>query len=126
MRVRVASALVWVVVVAAGSLAVVGVDPGGVGAAAGCVSRAYVANFGGGSVSVIDTSTNTVIGLPITVGSNPYGVAITPDGARAYVTNEGGTTVSVIDTSTNTVIGSPITVGSHPHGVAITPDGPRA
>ena len=32
----------------------------------------------------------------VTVGSNPEGVAVTPNGNYAYVTNEGGTTVSVI------------------------------
>ncbi|MDV6278613.1 YncE family protein [Rhodococcus erythropolis] len=30
-------------------------------------------------VSVIDTTTNTVIGDPIPVGANPQGVAITPE-----------------------------------------------
>jgi YVTN family beta-propeller protein len=60
-----------------------------------------------------------VIGSPITVGTGPDGVAITPDGTRAYVADEGASSVSVIDTSTNTVIGSPITVGSGPFGVAL-------
>ena len=32
----------------------------------------------------------------ITVGSGPFGVAVTPNGAYAYVTNGGGNTVSVI------------------------------
>ena len=35
---------------------------------------------------MISTATNTVIAT-ITVGSNPYGVAVTPNGAYAYVTN---------------------------------------
>ena len=39
----------------------------------------------------------------ITVGSKPWGVAITRNGAYAYVTNYGDNTVSVISTSTNTV-----------------------
>jgi hypothetical protein len=32
--------------------------------------------------SVIDTATNTVIGSPITVGTVPEGVAVTPDGSK--------------------------------------------
>ncbi len=36
-------------------------------------SRAYVANFGSGNVSVIDTSTNTVIAT-VTVGTLPASV----------------------------------------------------
>jgi YVTN family beta-propeller protein len=58
---------------------------------------------------VINTATNTVIGSPITVGGDPTGVAVTPDGSKVYVTNEVSSgTVSVIATATNTVIGSPI------------------
>src|ERR1017187_594599 len=86
-------------------------------------ARAYVANFGSNSVSVIDTSSNTVVAT-VGVGSQPNGVAITPDGTRAYVANGGGD-VWVIDTSSNTVVAT-VGVGSQPNGVAITPDGTRA
>ena len=84
-------------------------------------TRAYVTNQGGGTVSVIDTATNTVIGSPITVGSGPTGIviAVNSAGTFAYVTNQGSGTVSVINTATNTVIGSPITVGSAPTGIVI-------
>ena len=78
------------------------------------------------SVSVIDTTTNTVTGSAIPVGSVPDTVAVTPDGSRAYVTNFLGDSVSVIDTTTNSVTGSPIPVGNLPVGVAISPDGTRA
>src|SRR6218665_1781550 len=40
-----------------------------------------------------DTVTNT-----ITVGTRPYGVAVTPDGSTAYVTNVESNSVSRIDT----------------------------
>jgi YVTN family beta-propeller protein len=86
-------------------------------------SKVYVANHNDNTVSVIDAATNTVIGSPITVGNDPYGVAVTPNGRRVYVTNRSSNTVSVIDTATNTVIGSPIPVGNFPIGVAVTPDG---
>jgi YVTN family beta-propeller protein len=75
---------------------------------------------------VINTQTNALVGSPITVGANPVGIAITPNGSRAYVTNNGGGTVSVINTQTNAVVGSPIAVGTSPRGIAITPDGSRA
>ncbi|MEI2772042.1 MAG: beta-propeller fold lactonase family protein [Candidatus Competibacter sp.] len=89
--------------------------------------HAYVVNRDDSTVSVIDTTTNTVVGVPIPVGNNPTTVAVTPDGKRAYVTNSATSgTVSVIDTTTNTVEGSPIPVGFAPTNVAITPDGKRA
>jgi YVTN family beta-propeller protein len=47
---------------------------------------AYVANRSDGTVSVIDTATNTVVGT-IAEGDGPIAIAITPDGTRAYVTN---------------------------------------
>jgi YVTN family beta-propeller protein len=80
-------------------------------------TRAYITNNGSGTVSVINTTTNTVTGSPITVGLTPFGVGITPDGTRAYVANQGANTVSVIDTATNTA--SAITAGTGPFGVAI-------
>ncbi len=86
-------------------------------------TRAYVANFGDNNVSVIDTSTNTVIAT-VKVGSQPQGVAITPNGAFAYVANCGGN-VWVINTSTNKVA-TKFLVGGCPTAVAITPDGTRA
>ena len=58
------------------------------------------------------------------VGSQPYGIAVTPDGAFAYVANCGGN-VFVIDTATNKVA-TKFPAGACPTGVAITPDGTRA
>jgi YVTN family beta-propeller protein/autotransporter-associated beta strand protein len=83
---------------------------------------AYIANAGSNDVSVINTTTNVVVGSPITVGSQPVAVAVTPDGKYVYVTNNASNKISVIDAATNTVVGS-ITLGSQPAGVAITPDG---
>src|SRR5215471_13240701 len=67
----------------------------------GAAPFAYVANLGG-TVSVLDTATNTVVAT-VLVGVNPTGAAITPDGAHAYVTDAAWAT-SVIDTATNTVV----------------------
>jgi YVTN family beta-propeller protein len=82
---------------------------------------AYVTNQDSNNVTVIDTATNMVVGtMPIAVGTDPFGVAITPDGTRAYVANQGSNNVSVIGTATNMVVAT-ITVGTGPGGVAITP-----
>jgi YVTN family beta-propeller protein len=87
---------------------------------------AYVTNGGDGTATVIDTATNTVVGLPIPVGREPFGVAVTPDGKHAYVANRGSNNVSVIDTATNTVEPTVIMVGTNPVKVAVTPDGKHA
>jgi YVTN family beta-propeller protein len=57
--------------------------------------------------------------------SEPWGVALTPDGAYAYVTDYASDSVSVINTATNHVTET-IAVGGSPTGVAITPDGAYA
>lgn len=85
-------------------------------------------NLGTGTISIIRTSDNTVVGT-IPGFSGPFAIAITPNGRFAYVTNFGsnnfapvGTTVSVVNLQTNTVIAT-IKVGTQPSGIAITPDG---
>jgi YVTN family beta-propeller protein len=90
---------------------------------------AYVANVGNSTVSVINTGTNTVVTtIPLPAGSDPFGIAITPDGTRAYVANAGTPdSVAVINTATNTILTTiPFPAGSDPFGIAITPDGSRA
>jgi YVTN family beta-propeller protein len=86
----------------------------------------YVANTGDGTVTPIDTATNTA-GTPIPAGTAPWGIAITPDGKTAYVTNNTSPVGSVtpIDLATNTA-GTPIPIGRDPRGIAITPDGTTA
>jgi YVTN family beta-propeller protein len=83
--------------------------------------RAYVPIWSSGSVSVIDTATNQVTAT-IGVGTEPVGVAVSPDGTRAYITNSASASVSVINTATNHVTAT-IGVGGRPQGVAVSPDG---
>ena len=93
----------------------------------------YVANYvdgnpGTGTMSIINTSTNTVI-RTVTGFSGPFALAVTPNGNYAYVTNFGsnnfdpiGTTVSVVDLKAGFIVDT-IDVGIQPSGIAITPDG---
>lgn len=85
------------------------------------IANAYITNAGSNTVSVLNTSSNSVTAT-IPVGPNPVSVAVSPSGSRAYVTNAGSNSVSVIDTSALTVIQN-VTVGGNPVSVAITPDG---
>jgi YVTN family beta-propeller protein len=70
-------------------------------------TRAYVTNWSNGffgTVSVIDTSTNSAIAT-IAVDRGPRGIALGSGDTRLYVAQQDGS-ISVIDTSSNTVIGS--------------------
>ena len=93
----------------------------------------YVLNYvdgnpGTGTISIIQTSTNIVVGS-ISGFSGPFAIAITPNGAAAYITNFGsnnfapyGTTVSVVNLKTN-AISATIALGIQPSGIAIVPNG---
>lgn len=59
--------------------------------------KAYVTNFNSNTVSVIDTSSDTVIAT-IPVGTAPFGVAVNEIKKRVYVGNSYDHTISVIDT----------------------------
>ena len=90
-------------------------------------SRAYVVNSLDGSVSVIDTKSNTVVDT-FTLSTNTRGLALSPDGQTAYVSNRGSggdpDFVAVMDTDTGTF--TKIAVGSTPNGVAVNTPGTRA
>jgi YVTN family beta-propeller protein/autotransporter-associated beta strand protein len=88
---------------------------------AGIEANAYITNNVSGTLSVINTETQTVVGQPITVGVQPFGVAATPDGRFVYVTNVVNGTVSVISADTN-LISSTIPVGTRPFGIATSSD----
>ena len=88
-------------------------------------STAYVTNFGAGSISPIDTSTN-VAGTAFAVGSEPGAIAITPDGTTAYVADESLNVVIPVRTATNTSGRTDHRWGPLPFGIAITPDGKTA
>jgi len=84
------------------------------------VTRAYVANFGGDGISVVDPVERKLVGQ-IRTGSKPHGVAIAPNGEFVFVSNEGDGTLSFIDPRSNAVVGV-VTVGTAPHQVAVSPD----
>ena len=58
----------------------------------------------------------------VSVGDEPRGVAVSPDGNTVYVTNRGDDTVSVINASTNAVT-TTVDVGNTPGSLAVSPDG---
>ncbi len=92
------------------------------------INYAYVANINDNTVSVVNTSNNTIL-TTVSVGDGPWGVAVNEAASEVFVTNNHnsttGNSVSVIGTSTNAVL-TTIPVGTTPFGVALTPNGKTA
>ena len=89
--------------------------------ATGYTSYAYITNQNTHTVTVVNTATNTILNT-ITVGYNPVGTCVSPDGNTVYIANRASNTVSFINTATNTVSAT-VVVGDSPWGVAVSPDG---
>ena len=60
--------------------------------------QVFVANYGNATVGIVDISTNpqSVITPSLSVGTQPWQVAFTPNGLKGYVGNRGSANVSVI------------------------------
>ncbi len=76
-----------------------------------------------GSVSVIDTATDTVVGSAIPVGGTPTDVAISADGQFAYVTDVSSGTVSTVDLTRGALVGDPLRGPAGPAGIALDATG---
>ena len=81
----------------------------------------YVPNEYDNTISVVDTSNNTVVATIPVGGTFLDSVAVRGDGAFVYAINENGT-VSVIDTGSNSVVAT-INVGGWPWTFALNTDG---
>jgi YVTN family beta-propeller protein len=78
-------------------------------------NRAYVANFGSNSVSVVDTGSNTVI-TTVTGITAANGITLDPARNIVWVTNYSANQVTPINASTGAAL-TPVAVGSGPWGV---------
>jgi YVTN family beta-propeller protein len=87
-------------------------------------ARAFVANIGSGSVTVVDLASGKVV-QDVPTGQGAEGIAMTPDGREVWVCNRAADTVSVIDAKTLAVVAT-VKAPSFPIRVKITPDGRRA
>lgn len=86
---------------------------------------AYVTNSGSNTVSVIAVGPSPTVVQTINVGSDPYGIAASPNSSLVYVANAKSNNVSAISVASNTVTAT-IPVGTAPFGVAFTPDSSMA
>lgn len=101
-------------------------------------TRLYVANANTDTVSVVDREAWKVVAeIPTTApddldgaagalralrGSNPNGVALSPDEKTLYVTNGGTSTVAIVSLDDARVVGL-VPTGFYPHDVAVSGDG---
>ena len=72
------------------------------------LDQVLVTNSGANTVSVVNTTTNTVVGT-FPTGTKPNAIVLTPDGTTAIVSNQGANTVSVLHVNqkpVNTVPGA--------------------
>jgi len=97
--------------------------------------RVYAADQTSNTVSVIDPSRNTLLGVirlgdPVPSALSPlyrgqllvHGLGYSPDAKTLAVVSVGSNAVTLIDTATNTVKGT-VYVGRSPHEAFFTPDG---
>jgi DNA-binding beta-propeller fold protein YncE len=91
-------------------------------------SQLVVANYDGGTISIIDVSLDeygndsATFGTTYTVkvGNNPASVTALYDGSRAYTANQTDGTVSIVNLSSHTVEKSALPVIGHPRTVVST------
>jgi YVTN family beta-propeller protein len=84
-------------------------------------SRAFVANIGSGSVTVIDLAAGKRLAT-IATGDGAEGIAVTPDGRQVWVTNRAADTITVLDAETLEPLAE-LEAGSFPIRAEATADG---
>lgn len=83
--------------------------------------RAFVANIGSGSVTVIDLKAAERLKV-IRTGSGAEGIDISPDGREVWVTNRAANTLTIIDAKTLATLET-VKCSSFPIRAKFTPDG---
>lgn len=84
-------------------------------------TKAYTANLGAGSISLIDLRTDTLI-KTVPAGAGTEGIDLTPDGAELWISNREANTVIVYEAATLEQIAR-LDVGLFPLRLQISPDG---
>ncbi|MGH8525049.1 MAG: hypothetical protein ACREXY_12810, partial [Gammaproteobacteria bacterium] len=112
-----------------GSPVLVGADPMFV-AVSPDGPRVFVANTGGGSLTVLDAGTfRPVAGSPVPVGGSPRSVAVSgaesPGGARVFVASFFGANLTVLDAEGLGPVAGPAVPVGNPLSVAVSPEGTR-
>ncbi|TDI32608.1 MAG: redoxin domain-containing protein [Acidobacteria bacterium] len=83
--------------------------------------RAFVANIGSGSVTVLDLDAGKLL-ANIPTGEGAEGIDITPDGRQVWITNRAADTITVLDAASLAILET-IPSSSFPIRARVTPDG---
>jgi YVTN family beta-propeller protein len=83
--------------------------------------NAYVANEKSGTLSIVDTERDELIG-EVRAGTKPRGMAVSRDGKLLYVSDQTANALLVVDLSSRKVVNK-IDLGESPEGVSSSPDG---
>jgi YVTN family beta-propeller protein len=83
------------------------------------------ANPDNNSVSIFDVSGYPTLLAETSVGQEPNGVAVLPNGSAAYVANTVSGTVSVVALTAPYYVIAEIPVGTEPYGIVVTPNGTK-
>lgn len=84
--------------------------------------RAFTANIGSGTVSVIDVESGVV--RTVKTGRGAEGIDITPDGREVWVAHREADDVAVLDARSLKIVGR-VPTGEFPIRVKVTPDGDK-
>jgi len=87
-------------------------------------TKAFVANIGSGTCTVLDLEQGTVI-VHLETGAGAEGIDIAPNGKEVWVSNREANTVSVLDTESPSVL-TTLKSAAFPIRVKFTPDGNHA
>jgi YVTN family beta-propeller protein len=83
----------------------------------------FVTNSAGGTIDVVDSTTNTVVQV-IRGVDLPHGIALSPDGTRVYVSDESDEMLDVVDRKSGEMLRK-VPLSGRPNNIAITKDGGR-
>ena len=90
----------------------------------GFSQTAYIANHQDGTVKIINTNNNSIVGN-IDLQYGLMGVAVSPDGNRVYITNNIANTIDIISTATNSeIVALPTDIG--PTNIIVSHDNSKA
>lgn len=85
---------------------------------------AYATSDGIDEVQVIDVTLAKVVkSIPVSTGSEPHSLAVSPDGRHVYVGSKEPPAISLIETPEDRIVRGPIPLTVTPNEIAVTPDG---